>query len=132
MSVDPDPKLVARLERHGQSHLLKWWNDLNETERNRLSREIAAIDFEQLGRLTVELVHQPAAVPVESESVRPIEAIRLPQTDGERVARRRAIEVGVEALAAGEVGVILVAGGAGTRLGYDGPKGTFPIGPVSS
>ena len=36
------------------------------------------------------------------------------------------------AVAAGEVGVVLVAGGSGTRLGFDGPKGTFPIGPVSS
>ena len=48
------------------------------------------------------------------------------------MARRRAAGVGADALAAGEVGVILVAGGSGTRLGFDGPKGTFPIGPVSS
>jgi UDP-N-acetylglucosamine/UDP-N-acetylgalactosamine diphosphorylase len=48
------------------------------------------------------------------------------------VAQRRAAGVGVDALAAGEVSVILVAGGSGTRLGFEGPKGTFPIGPVSS
>ena len=59
-------------------------------------------------------------------------SIRLPQTDGERVVRRRAGGIGADALAAGEVGVILVAGGSGTRLGFEGPKGTFPIGPVSS
>ena len=35
-------------------------------------------------------------------------------------------------MAAGEVALIVVAGGSGTRLGFDGPKGTFPIGPVSS
>ena len=58
--------------------------------------------------------------------------IRLPQTDGERAVRRRAGGLGADALAAGEVGVILVAGGSGTRLGYEGPKGTFPIGPVSA
>ena len=34
--------------------------------------------------------------------------------------------MGADALAAGEVGVILVAGGSGTRLGFEGPKGTFP------
>ena len=78
-----------------------------------------------------ELVHGEAAPHVELERVEPIEVIRLPQTDGERVTRRRAAEVGADALAAGEVGVILVAGGAGTRLGFEGPKGTFPIGPVS-
>ncbi len=67
-----------------------------------------------------------------ADRVRPIEVVRLPQTDGERVAQRRAAGIGADALAAGEVGVILVAGGSGTRLGFEGPKGTFPIGPVSS
>ncbi len=55
---------------------------------------------------------------------------RRPTASGWRCAGPRAI--GADALAAGEVGVILVAGGSGTRLGFEGPKGTFPIGPVSS
>jgi UDP-N-acetylglucosamine/UDP-N-acetylgalactosamine diphosphorylase len=42
-------------------------------------------------------------------------------------ARKR----GLEALAAGEIGVLLVAGGQGSRLGFDHPKGMYPIGPVS-
>ena len=61
-----------------------------------------------------------------------MDVVRLPQTDGERMLWLRASGIGADALAAGEVGVILVAGGSGTRLGFEGPKGTFPIGPVSS
>ncbi len=66
------------------------------------------------------------------DRVRPVEVIRLPRTDGERIAQRHVAEEGAEALAAGEVAVVIVAGGMGTRLGFDGPKGTFPIGPVSA
>jgi UDP-N-acetylglucosamine/UDP-N-acetylgalactosamine diphosphorylase len=127
-----DPKLVERLERHGQAHLLKWWDDLTADEQALLEAEIARIDFGRLDRLIGELVHGQATAAIEPDRVRPIEVVRLPQTDGERVARRRAAEAGADMLAAGEVGVVLVAGGSGTRLGYDGPKGTFPIGPVSS
>jgi len=127
-----DVNLAERLDRHRQGHLLRWWDELTEAQRARLEGEIAAIDFEQLDGLIEDLVRGQAAAAVEPDKVRPIEVIRLPQTDGERVTRRRAIEVGADALAAGEVGIVLVAGGSGTRLGYDGPKGTFPIGPVSS
>jgi UDP-N-acetylglucosamine/UDP-N-acetylgalactosamine diphosphorylase len=111
--------------------LLAWWSDLTVAERARLQAELQAIDFERLDRLVSDLVHGDGHSDLDPDSVQAIEAIRLPQTDGERVARRRAAEVGAQALAAGEVGVVLVAGGAGTRLGFDGPKGTFPIGPVS-
>jgi UDP-N-acetylglucosamine/UDP-N-acetylgalactosamine diphosphorylase len=129
--MDPDPNLVKRLKRHGQDHLLAWWVELTEVEQARLHAEIAALDLGQVERLIGELVHGESEAAVETDRVCPIEVIRLPQTDGERVAWRRALEVGAEALTAGEVGLILVAGGAGTRLGFDGPKGTFPIGPVS-
>ena len=44
---------------------------------------------------------------------------------------KEALNSGQEALAAGQVGAILVAGGQGTRLGFNGPKGTFPITTVS-
>jgi UDP-N-acetylglucosamine/UDP-N-acetylgalactosamine diphosphorylase len=130
--MSPDPVLVARLNQHGQSHLLRWWGELNEVQQARLASEVGAIDFAQLDRLIAELVRGDVATAPEAERVQPIDVIRLPQTDGERVVRRRAGGMGADALAAGEVGVILVAGGSGTRLGYEGPKGTFPIGPVSS
>src|SRR4029077_13081293 len=110
MPADPDPNLIERLERHRQGHLLKWWSTLTHEGRNRLRREIVWIDFEQLDRLIGELVHSQAAPATPPELVRPIEVIRLPQTDGQRVARRRALEEGARALAAGEVGVIVVAG----------------------
>lgn len=130
--MSPDPILVDRLKQHGQNHLLKWWGELNEEEQGLLAAEIRSIDFERLDRLIADLVVSDRVTVPPADRVQPIDVIRLPQTDGERVVRRRAGGMGADALAAGEVGVILVAGGSGTRLGYEGPKGTFPIGPVSS
>jgi len=54
--MSPDPNLVACLERHGQGHLLAWWNELTDAQRVRLQAEIAAIDFDQLRGLIDELV----------------------------------------------------------------------------
>jgi UDP-N-acetylglucosamine/UDP-N-acetylgalactosamine diphosphorylase len=126
-----DPTLSARLTRHGQEHLLRWWNDLDDEARAGLIAEIQAIDLEQVDALYHQLVKDDEAAPG-TESVLPVEVDRLPRTDGERVARRHVAAVGESALAAGEVAVVIVAGGSGTRLGFEGPKGTYPIGPVSA
>jgi UDP-N-acetylglucosamine/UDP-N-acetylgalactosamine diphosphorylase len=130
--MSPDPDLLERLERHGQAHLLRWWNELSQDSRAHLAAEITAIDFDRLDRLIADLVLASPGAAAAPEQVLPIDVVRLPQTDGERMVWRRAGGIGADALAAGEVGVILVAGGSGTRLGFEGPKGTFPIGPVSS
>jgi UDP-N-acetylglucosamine/UDP-N-acetylgalactosamine diphosphorylase len=128
--MPPDPSLVARLSEHGQEHLLRWWTDLDDNARTRLLAEVEAIDLDELDTLFHQLVHEEAAL--SPTRVGPVEVDRLPRTDGERVARRHVAAIGEAALDAGEVAVIIVAGGSGTRLGFEGPKGTYPIAPVSA
>jgi UDP-N-acetylglucosamine/UDP-N-acetylgalactosamine diphosphorylase len=132
MPPDPDPSLVARLSRYGQDHLLKWWGELHPADRARLVSEIEVIDFEQLAGLIQQLVRSDVSAAPSCGEVGPIEVERLPHTDAERVARRHVAEEGATVLAAGEVAVMVVAGGQGTRLRFDGPKGLYPIGPVSA
>ncbi|QDV36712.1 UTP--glucose-1-phosphate uridylyltransferase [Tautonia plasticadhaerens] len=129
-----DPELVDHLARHGQDHVLRFWDDLDSDGRARLSGQLGRLDLGRLGELVDRLVVgtvDEAPHPIEPSRVGPVDVRRVPQTDAERVARRHAAERGEAALAAGEVAAVLVAGGQGTRLGFDGPKGTYPIGPVS-
>ncbi|HEX8202733.1 MAG TPA: UDPGP type 1 family protein, partial [Isosphaeraceae bacterium] len=114
MSSEPDPSLVARLARHGQEHLLRWWGELDEAGRARLVAEIEAIDLDGLTGLVGRLVEGGAHAAPDPARVAPVAVDRLPRTDAERVARRHTAERGEALLAAGEVAVVLVAGGQGT------------------
>ena len=120
--------LRQKLEAYGQEHVLRFWDELSATERENLSGQIEAIDFDGVARLTRKWV---LGTPEETRSsvIEPVEV--LPIADSSQPAAKEAWERGEEALRAGRVGLILVAGGQGTRLGFDGPKGTFPIGPIS-
>ncbi len=61
----------------------------------------------------------------------PIDAIALPEHGGDPSERADATRHGEKLLAAGRVAILVVAGGQGTRLGFAGPKGAFPLGPVT-
>ena len=43
-------ELKEILEAHGQLHVLKWWNELDEAGRARLARQIGRIDWNLLSR----------------------------------------------------------------------------------
>jgi UDP-N-acetylglucosamine/UDP-N-acetylgalactosamine diphosphorylase len=129
--VDENVKenLLSILTPHAQEHLLRFWGALNEAQRQELAGQIRRIDFALLDRLyrqrndesdVRELANRAAAPP----------AIRLHSSQNP-FTPHQARQRGREALAAGEIGAILVAGGQGTRLGFNHPKGMFPIGPVS-
>ena len=124
-----DSSLDARLKEFGQDHLLRWSDEIEPAARDHLRAEVAALDLPQVAELFRHLGQGEAAV--DKETVKPVVVDRLPRTDGERAARRHVAATGEAMLARGEVAVVIVAGGSGTRLGFEGPKGTYPIGSVS-
>ncbi len=117
----------AMLERLGQAHVLANWDRLDAVEQAGLLKQIGGLDVETIGRIRALLgaTSSGAGAPVHS-AIAPAPVVSL--SAGEQAGPR---EVGERALRDGKVGVILVAGGQGTRLGYDGPKGTYSLGPVT-
>jgi UDP-N-acetylglucosamine/UDP-N-acetylgalactosamine diphosphorylase len=122
MQVPPD--LHHRLREYGQEHVLAWWDRLSISDRQLLVRQLETIDFEELTRLHKQ--RDDKAGKVDPSRIAP-----LPETvhDEARLAQLGAR--GEAAYRAGEVAFLVVAGGQGTRLGFDKAKGLFPVGPIS-
>ena len=122
----------SRLERLGkfnQGHLWNFSSDLPLDARARLEQQIDSIDFDQLAQLVAGREGDSDWKELSAKALPP-PAVRLGQPNpefGTEDARR----AGEEALRQGKVGMLLVAGGQGSRLGFNLPKGLFPIGPVS-
>lgn len=123
----PPQSIQDTLQEFGQQHLLGFWADLSADQQTSLVQQIEAIDFAQLTQLRNNKEDDTDDDRV-SRAALPGNLVQL-DTDAARRAEAR--KQGEEALAAGRVGVILVAGGQGTRLGFPHPKGMFPVGPVS-
>jgi UDP-N-acetylglucosamine/UDP-N-acetylgalactosamine diphosphorylase len=121
-----------RLRAAGQGHLAEALDRLSGTARERLRAEIDGLDLDLMARLVEGLTGdaEPGG-PGEIAPPAPESLVPLPR-DAEALAReRRAREAGEEMLRAKGVAAVLLAGGQGTRLGFDGPKGLFPFAPVS-
>ena len=106
----------------GQSHLLRRLDQLSGDQAVRFQRDLEQLDLSCLQRLWC--ADDDAAVQV---APKPPALVEL--TD--RAVRAEAVSRGQALLAQGKVACLTVAGGQGSRLGWDGPKGTFPSGPIS-
>jgi UDP-N-acetylglucosamine/UDP-N-acetylgalactosamine diphosphorylase len=116
------------LEAAGQDHVLKYWDGLGEADRRALLEQIDSINFDNITQMQSMLGAQEDADT--GAAIEPSPVVEL----AELAARDEAeglTKLGCDALARGEVGVVLVAGGQGSRLGFDGPKGAYLVGPVS-
>ncbi|MDP7640481.1 MAG: UDPGP type 1 family protein, partial [Candidatus Hydrogenedentes bacterium] len=112
-----------KLEEFGQEHVLRFWDELDAGGRASLTAQLEGIDFPLVQRL-VDTWGADSPPPEPFETIEPVEVIPLPSTDDP--AALEALDAGETALRAGRVGLVLVAGGQGTRLGFAGPKGSFP------
>lgn len=116
--------LRGRLDDLGQSHLLAFFGVLGASGRAGLLEDLESLPWDELAALAGRELWSAsaAALPPEQELL-PVS----PLQKGSREAR----EAGLAALARGEVAAVTVAGGQASRLGFEGPKGAFPVGPVS-
>jgi UDP-N-acetylglucosamine/UDP-N-acetylgalactosamine diphosphorylase len=110
---------------HGQQHLLGHYDDLTSPEQDALVDQILSVDFAQLAALHKDLVRNQ----VDAGTRETIEPLRAKPWDTFPISERAALaNQGMRALREGKVAAFLVAGGQGTRLGHNGPKGVFDIG----
>lgn len=130
MTVLPIQPLRQRYEAAGQAHLLSFWPKLSETQRVALAAQLEALDIERVNRIYKKAVSSEAEA--NDPNVKSVPITPLPKNASESVSNVQKTKqwrrIGLEAVSRGEVGVLLMAGGQGTRLGSSAPKGCYDIG----
>ncbi len=112
-----------------QENVLQFEGDLSETEKMKLISQLKLLNLSQLKRLAEEyVVNKPTMdIPKNIQAVPMYSRVPKP---AQKSLYRDAEKRGRELVRAGKVGAFLVAGGQGTRLGYDGPKGEYSVTPI--
>lgn len=108
------------LESKKQTQLLRYYDELDAAGKEKLLTAIENLnwDFEDA------LAH-PVDLSGKDRDIRPIAGLRVAAIEAKKAEYEK---IGVEAIKAGKVAAVLLAGGMGTRLGVDGPKGAYNIG----
>lgn len=108
------------LEQHNQLHLLKYYDELNSEQQTNLLNQIASINWHLL-----DLLKNRQNTEAVKGKLEPLGALEVSDIEARK---EEFTKIGIEALKAKKVGAVLLAGGQGTRLGFDKPKGMFNVG----
>lgn len=109
---------INLLEEKGQSHVMRGFDDLTEEQQKGLLAQIEAVDWK-----VIELAGKQSKIPLGELS--PLGAVEVSEIEKREGEFR---EAGLTAIREGKVAALLLAGGMGTRLGLDKPKGELNVG----
>ncbi len=123
--------IIGAFRAVGQPQVFAFWEQLSPAEQENLLAQASEIDLDEIQHLTATLLGGEGA-PLDLNGLEPAPFEPLPENGGDAAAWETAKTRGEAALRAGKVAAFTVAGGQGTRLGYDGPKGTFPVTPLQN
>lgn len=110
---------VKKLTECGQTHLLKFYDELGTDKKNALIEQIMATDFSVVSALAEEEKNTSRG------TLAPLDTMKIPEI---AFHYDKYYETGMQAVREGKVAAVLLAGGMGTRLGSPDPKGMFDIG----
>lgn len=116
MTIEQAKKKLAGCH---QEQVLQYYEKLPATEQKQLLDQIADTDFSVVDQIQNKPTEESRGV------ITPIQAMQLSEINANR---EHFTNTGLEAIRAGKVGAVLLAGGMGTRLGSDHPKGMCDIG----
>lgn len=120
------------LKKHGQSHLFAFWDDLDAGRRSSLLEQISDLDFEKISVWVEKFIKNPDYIEINPDLAPASSYEPEPSELENRRKYAEAVKTGKDLISRGKVAAFVVAGGQGTRLGFDGPKGNFPISPVKN
>ncbi|MFI4882460.1 MAG: UTP--glucose-1-phosphate uridylyltransferase [Phycisphaerales bacterium JB064] len=123
-------ELGPRVQAAGQGHLLAFAHELSADDKAALARELSAIDWDALPGV-ISRYRTAGAAEAMGDLEPPVVCCINGTTGDVAVDADAARAAGLDLIRSGKVAALTVAGGQGTRLGFDGPKGTLPIGPAS-
>ena len=124
MNGGKEAGIVEQWKRRGQDQLFAFWDERSEEKKRALLMDLEALNIE-----VYELLQQQLKTQLDDSGRRLIEPVaHIPEAEWRGDAKAQAN--GEDLLAAGKVAFCTVAGGQGSRLGFEGPKGCFPISPI--
>ncbi len=115
--------LKKKLKEFGQEHLLLYYDKMNENQKKDLLNQIENIDLNLMKELYESTTKPLDLTDIIVEPIEHVDKSKMPYT--EKIAYE---EKGIEAIKEHKFAVVTMAGGQGTRLGHNGPKGTFDLG----
>jgi UDP-N-acetylglucosamine/UDP-N-acetylgalactosamine diphosphorylase len=123
--------LIESFQHAGQGQVFQFFDELDSAAQARLIAQAETIDLAEVNSLVEEHVKAEHDGSLNLDGLEPAPYEALPENGGDLAKWEAARAAGAAALQAGRVAAFTVAGGQGTRLGYDGPKGTYPVTPVT-
>lgn len=120
------------LKNHNQEHFLAFWDKLNKSQRQDLLAQIHRLDLDKIDVWVKKFIKNPVSDAISGDFVAALSYNSTPVGPEQQRKYAEAVKLGKELISAGKVAAFVVAGGQGTRLGFDGPKGNFPISPIKN
>ena len=111
---------ISILKEHNQEHVIKRLEALEDDAAKKLISQVAMIDWK-----VVVSINDKSDSSSEDKKIEPLEAVEIKDI---KANKEKYTAKGVEAIKNGKVAAVLLAGGQGTRLGLDKPKGTLNVG----